>query len=128
MTAFLRFAFVGGSFSLSYALITAGLIRFAEAPPLPTSVLVYLLCIPAAFWAQRRFAFRADTQAEGAIWIYAATQIGSLSVASAITTRFVRQVFWQDALLFLATAGAAAVASFLICRYIIFRTRGSAAR
>jgi putative flippase GtrA len=128
MMAFVRFAMVGGSFSLSYALITAGLIRFAAAPPLLTSVVVYLLCIPAAFWAQRHIAFRADQQAKGAIWIYAATQIGSLAVVSAITTRFVTRVFWQDTLLFLVTAGTAAVASFLICRYIIFRPSGSAAR
>lgn len=123
MMAFVRFVLVGGSFSLGYALITAALIGFAAAPPLPTSVLVYLLCIPAAFWAQRRIAFRADRQAKGAIWIYTATQIGSLAVVSAITTRFVTRVFWQDTLLFLLTAGTAAVASFLICRYIIFRTQ-----
>ncbi len=123
MMAFVRFALVGGSFSLGYALITAALIRFAAAPPLPTSVVVYLLCIPTAFWAQRRIAFRADQQARGAIWIYTATQIGSLAVVSAITTRYVTKVFWLDTLLFLVTAGAAAVASFLICRYIIFRTQ-----
>lgn len=128
MMAFVRFVLVGGSFSLGYAVITAALIRFAAAPPLPTSVLVYLLCIPAAFWAQRRIAFRADQQAKGAVWIYTATQIGSLALVSAITTRFVSRIFWQDTLLFLGTAGTAAVASFLICRYIIFRTPESTER
>ncbi|EAQ07609.1 GtrA family protein [Yoonia vestfoldensis] len=123
MMAFVRFLLVGASFSLGYAVITAGLIRFAAAPPLPTSVVVYLLCIPAAFWAQRDIAFRAKRQAKGAIWIYSATQICSLAVVSAITTRFVTRVFWQDILLFLTTAGVAAVASFLICRYIVFRTQ-----
>ena len=123
MMAFVRFLLVGASFSLGYAVITAGLIRFAAAPPLPTSVAVYLLCIPAAFWAQRHIAFRADRQAKGALWIYTATQTGSLAVISAITTRFVTRVFWADTLLFVATAGMAAVASFLICRYILFRTQ-----
>ncbi len=123
MMAFVRFLLVGASFSLGYAVITAGLIRFAAAPPLPTSVVVYLLCIPAAFWAQRDIAFRAKRQAKGAIWIYSATQICSLAVVSAITTRFVTRVFWQDILLFLTTASVAAVASFLICRYIVFRTQ-----
>lgn len=123
MMVFVRFVLVGGCFSLGYAVITAGLIRFAAAPPLPTSVVVYLLCIPAAFWAQRHIAFRADRQAKGALWIYAATQTGSLAVISAITTRFVTRVFWADTLLFVATAGMAAVASFLICRYILFRTQ-----
>ena len=123
MMVFVRFVLVGGCFSLGYAVITAGLIRFAAAPPLPTSVVVYLLCIPAAFWAQRHIAFRADRQAKGALWIYTATQTGSLAVISAITTRFVTRVFWADTLLFVATAGVAAVASFLICRYILFRTQ-----
>ena len=127
MMAFVRFLLVGASFSLGYAVITAGLIRFAAAPPLPTSVAVYLLCIllciSAAFWAQRHIAFRADRQAKGALWIYTATQTGSMAVVSAITTRFVTRVFWQDILLFLTTAGVAAVASFLICRYIVFRTQ-----
>lgn len=123
MMVFVRFVLVGGSFSLGYAVVTAGLIRFAAAPPLPTSVVVYLLCIPAAFWAQRHIAFRADRQAKGALWIYTATQTGSLAVISAITTRFVTRVFWADTLLFVATAGVAAVASFLICRYILFRTQ-----
>lgn len=123
MMVFVRFVLVGGCFSLGYAVVTAGLIRFAAAPPLPTSVVVYLLCIPAAFWAQRHIAFRADRQAKGALWIYTATQTGSLAVISAITTRFVTRVFWADTLLFVATAGIAAVASFLICRYILFRTQ-----
>jgi putative flippase GtrA len=123
MMVFVRFVLVGGCFSLGYAVVTAGLIRFAAAPPLPTSVAVYLLCIPAAFWAQRHIAFRADRQAKGALWIYTATQTGSLAVISAITTRFVTRVFWADTLLFVATAGMAAVASFLICRYILFRTQ-----
>ena len=123
MMVFVRFVLVGGCFSLGYAVVTAGLIRFAAAPPLPTSVVVYLLCIPAAFWAQRHIAFRADRQAKGALWIYTATQTGSLAVISAITTRFVTRVFWADTLLFVATAGVAAVASFLICRYILFRTQ-----
>jgi|AntAceMinimDraft_1070359.scaffolds.fasta_scaffold00287_33 putative flippase GtrA len=123
MMVFVRFVLIGGSFSLGYAVVTAGLIRFAAAPPLPTSVVVYFLCIPAAFWAQRHIAFRADRQAKGALWIYTATQTGSLAVISAITTRFVTRVFWADTLLFVATAGMAAVASFLICRYILFRTQ-----
>jgi putative flippase GtrA len=123
MMVFVRFVLVGGCFSLGYAVVTTGLIRFAAAPPLPTSVAVYLLCIPAAFWAQRHIAFRADRQAKGALWIYTATQTGSLAVISAITTRFVTRVFWADTLLFVATAGVAAVASFLICRYILFRTQ-----
>lgn len=126
---FARFLAVGGSFSLGYAVVTAALIRFAQTPPLPTSVLVYLLCIPAAFWAQRKIAFRADQTGPRAMLVYGATQVASLVVVSAITTRFVTRVFVIDMGLFLVTAGTAAIVSYLICRYIIFRPpSGSDAR
>ena len=129
MWAFLRFLMVGGSFSLGYALTTAALIRFGQTPPLATSVIVYLLCIPIAFWAQKRIAFRADQSARSAMLIYAGTQLASLAVVSAVTTRFVTRNFVYDTALFLLTAGTAAVASFLICRFIIFRPQsGSGAQ
>jgi putative flippase GtrA len=119
--AFLRFLMVGGSFSLGYAVVTAALIRFAQAPPLATSVIVYLVCIPLAFWAQKKIAFRAHTTGRSAMLIYGATQVASLAVVSTVTSRFVTRNFVYDTALFLVTAGIAAVASFLICRYIIFR-------
>jgi putative flippase GtrA len=119
--AFLRFLTVGGSFSFGYAVVTAALIRFMDAPPFLTSVIVYLVCIPLAFLAQKNFAFRADQSRRSAVLIYAATQLGSLAVVSTITSRFVTRNFVLDTGLFLVTAGAAAVVSYLICRYIIFK-------
>lgn len=122
--AFMRFVFVGGSFSLGFAVVTAGLIRFANTPPLPTSVIVYLLCIPLAFWAQKAFAFRAAQTDRSAMLVYGATQIASLGVVSTVTSRFVTRDFIYDTALFLITAGVAAVVSYLICRFVIFK-RGS---
>lgn len=119
--AFLRFLMVGGSFSLGYAIVTAGLIRFADAPPFATSVIVYMLCIPLAFWAQKKIAFRADQTGKSAMLIYGATQVASLTIVSAITSRFVTKDFFYDTALFLVTAGTAAIISYLICRYIIFK-------
>lgn len=121
IAAFARFAFVGGSFALGYAVLTAALIRFAQAPPLITSIIVYLICIPLAFLAQKRFAFRASDTGRAAIFGYAATQVASLTVVSGITSRFVTRNFLIDTGLFVVTAGSAAVASYLICRFIIFR-------
>ncbi|EBA13903.1 GtrA family protein [Roseobacter sp. CCS2] len=120
---FMRFLIVGGSFSLGYALVTAGLINFAEMPPLLTSVMVYLLCIPLAFLAQKKFTFRDGRSGKTAMLIYGATQLGSLAIVSTITSRFVTRNFVIDTALFLATAGMAAVVSYLICRYVIFRPR-----
>lgn len=124
ISAFLRFATVGGSFSLGYATTVAGLIRFADAPPLVTSIAVYLVCIPLAFLAQKKFAFRSDQTGRSAVFIYVATQLTSLVVVSNITSRFVAKNFFFDTGLFLLTAGSAAVASYMICRFIIFKQSG----
>ncbi len=123
LSRFLRFLAVGGSISFGYAIITAGLIRFADAPPLPTSVIIYLICIPIAFLAQKKIAFRADQTDRSAMLIYAATQLGSLAVVSTIISRFVTKNFFFDTALFLVTAGTAAIVSYLICRYVIFRPK-----
>jgi putative flippase GtrA len=121
MIAFVRFVMVGGSFSLIYAATTAGLIRFTATPPFAASILVYLLCIPPAFWAQRHFAFRAEKSGRGRFWIYGTTQIASLTLITSVATHFVTQNFWKDTFIFLVTAAAAAIISFAICRNIIFK-------
>lgn len=118
--AFLRFLLVGGTFSLIFSATTAALIRFAGTPPFATSVIVYLLCIPAAFQAHKRFAFGVQTVRKAAFVLYVATQVCSLSLVAAITTRYVTQVFWQDTALLLVTSAVAAVLSYLIGRYITF--------
>ena len=123
LATFLRFALVGGGFSLGYALITTTLINFAATPPLPTSVVIYVSCIPLAFIAQRRFAFRDGADNGFGLPIYAGTQVICLAFVSVITSRFVSYVFWIDMLLYLVTAGVAAVASYVICRFVIFRAR-----
>jgi putative flippase GtrA len=116
-----RFLIVGGSVSLSYAVITAGLINFAGTQPFAPSVIVYLFCIPIAFWLQKRFAFAVKKTRKSAFLIYAATQIGSLAVVSAVTTAFIFHDFIKDTALMLITAGCAAVISFLIAKFVAFK-------
>lgn len=118
--AFIRFVGVGGSFSIGYAMTVAALVRFTAAPPLITSITIYMACIPLAFLAQKKFAFRVGKTARRAILIYAATQIACLILVSLITSRFVRGVFLFDAVLFLITAGSTALLSYLICRFLVF--------
>jgi putative flippase GtrA len=120
MMALIRFAMVGGAFSAIYALVTAGLTTYANSPPFVTAVVVYLVCIPAAFAAQAKFAFRQKPAARGAAVIYAGTQLASLALVVAVTGQFVTGLFWFDTLIYLVSAGAAALASFAICRWIIF--------
>lgn len=120
LATFLRFLLVGGSFSLGYSVTTAALIRFAGAPPFWTSVLVYVASIPLAYTAQRRFAFRIERPRSTAFASYVATQIGSVSLVSAVTTHFVSHQFFHDTLLLLVTSAVAAVVSFIIGRFVTF--------
>ncbi|OYU40075.1 MAG: hypothetical protein CFE33_05785 [Pseudorhodobacter sp. PARRP1] len=123
-SSFLRFLLVGGSFSLIYSFATAGLIRFAQTPAFATSVAVYVLCIPLAFLSHKHFAFGAETTHRSAFLLYTLTQIASLSAVSFVTTRLVSHQFWPDVGLFLLTSAVAAVASFVINRFVIFAAEG----
>jgi putative flippase GtrA len=118
---FIRFAIVGGGFSLGYALLTAFLVGPLSAPPLVTSVTLYALCIPLAYLAQKHFTFGQETAHKGSFAIYALTQVVSLAVVATLTTRFVTQVYWMDTGLFLATAASAAVVSYAINRSFAFK-------
>jgi len=117
-----RFLVVGGSFSLLYAVVTAASIRFLNTPPFVTSVIVYLGCIPMAYYAQKRFAFRAKNTDRSAIWIYSAVQLTNMVIVSTVNSQLTTRNFVYDTVIFLLAAGATAVASFLICRHIIFKS------
>jgi hypothetical protein len=48
-------------------------------------------------------------------------QVASLALVASVTTRFVTQVFVLDTLLFLATAGTAALISYVVSDRLAFR-------
>jgi putative flippase GtrA len=110
----LRFLMVGGAFSLGYSVATALLVGPAGFPPFATSVLLYVACIPAAFFMQGRFTFTGQKARRGGFLVYAAMQVVSLALVASVTTRFVTQVFVLDTMLFLATAGTAALVSYAV--------------
>ena len=119
--SFFRFAAVGVSFSLIYAVVTSALISVMQAPAFLTSVAVYLICIPLAFVAQRRFAFDRAQPMRGGVLVYGAVQIVALVAVSFVSSRFVQGVWAFDTVLYFVTAGAAAVVSFAISRFVIFK-------
>ena len=116
-----RFLVVGGGFSLGYSIVTAVLVGKAGAPPFITSVVLYLICIPAAFAVQKRFTFRLSRAWRYGFLIYAGTQVTCLALVAALTTRFVTQNVAIDTLIFLGTAGSAAVLSFVASSLFAFR-------
>ena len=121
---FLRFAGVGAGFAFGYALVTALLVGPLGWPSFATSVGVYALCIPMAFWVQRHVTFGLRRTHRGGFAIYAGTQLLSLAAVTAVTSRFVTQNVAQDTSLYLATAGVAAVVSFVISKRFAFRPPG----
>ncbi|MEM9271160.1 MAG: hypothetical protein AAGA78_19740, partial [Pseudomonadota bacterium] len=80
-------------------------------------------CIPLAFWLQKSFAFRVKNLRSGAMALYGATQLASLALVSAVTTRFVSHSWWIDTGLFVITAGLAALASFTIGLFVTFKPK-----
>lgn len=116
-----RFMMVGGGFSLLYAMTTSVLINFAGAPPFWTSVIIYALCIPAAFLVQKTFTFNATDLRAGALLYYTATQVVGIAFVSVVTTRFVTYNWWLDTGLLGVTAGLAAILNFVVGRYFTFR-------
>ena len=116
-----RFLAVGGGFSLFYAVVTSVLINSAGAPPFWTSVIVYALCVPAAFLVQKSFTFNATHLRAGAFLYYTGTQVLGVALVSVVTTRFVTHNWWWDTIVMGVTAGLAAILNFLMGRYFTFR-------
>lgn len=121
LSRLIRFLAVGGGFSVGYALGSAALVGQLGLPAFATSVILYALCIPAAFLVQRRITFGGRGRPARGFAVYAGTQVTSLALVAVLSTRFVSGNFALDTGLFLATAGAAAVASYVICDRVAFR-------
>jgi len=85
---------------------------------------VYALCIPAAYVAQGLVTFGTRGRSAAGLAVYTATQIASLATVAAISTRFVTGTFLLDTLVFLATAGTAAAASYVVGDRLAFRPEG----
>ncbi|MEM1272969.1 MAG: GtrA family protein [Pseudomonadota bacterium] len=121
---FFRFATVGGAFAAAYALISAILVGPIGLPAYATSVVLYALCIPAAYFTQMRVTFGMRRTRAAGFPIYAATQLACLAMVTALTTRFVTGSLWIDALIFFGSAGAAAILSYVISSRFAFRPAG----
>jgi putative flippase GtrA len=118
----LRFLLVGGGFSLLYALVSAVLVGKLGTPPFQTSVILYALCIPAAFVVQKRYTFRVARTRQSGFFIYAGTQVACLALVATVTTRFVTGQMILDTAIFLATAALAALLSFAVSHLLAFRS------
>lgn len=115
-----RFLLVGGGMAVLYAVLAALATSHLPLPKPVSAGLAWILCIPLGFWLQRRFTFADSIPSRHALWLYAATQLLSICTVAGVSYLFARGVFWPDLLVHLFASGLAAVASYLINRWIVF--------
>ena len=121
LPVFLRFATVGACFGIVYSCSTAFFVDVLHYPAYWTSVILYLMCVPAAYFVQKRVTFRVEQVRRAAFPIYFATQLVCLSIIAAITTRFVTGNIVIDTGIFMVTAASTALLSFFVSKLFAFK-------
>lgn len=117
-----RFLFVGGMSSFAYSVIIAAIVQFTELPNFLSGVVLYCLFIPVTFHAHKSLSFKAKTLKKGAFARYFALQVGCFSLVSFVSTRHVDETFFLNTmLLYYIMVVLAALLSFVVGRYLIFR-------
>ena len=123
---FCRFLLVGGTATLSYAVLAGVLAARWPSAREVIGITLYLAFVPPTWLAQRRFAFRSADAPAGEFIRYALVQAVSITLASLALARFAAaDPLWNSAV-YLAVAVAGAVISFVLCSLLVFRRRGQA--
>lgn len=117
---FLRFLVVGASLAALYATLAALATSQLPLPKALSSALVWVLCVPVGFISHRRFTFTTRRPHRHGLWLYGATQVLGIGIASGVSFLLARGQFWPDLFVHLFASGLAAVASYLINRWIVF--------
>jgi putative flippase GtrA len=116
----LRFLVVGACLAALYATLAALATSQLPWPKALSAALVWVLCIPVGFLSHRRFTFTTRTAHRHGLWLYAATQVLGIGIASGVSFLLARGQFWPDLFVHLLASGLAAIASYLINRWIVF--------
>ena len=115
-----RFLVVGGGLALVYATLAALATSHLPLPKALASGMVWVLCIPLGFWCHRRFTLTTSTPHRHGLWLYAATQGLGIGIAASVGYLLANGAFRHDLFVHLLASGLAAVASYLISRWIVF--------
>ena len=110
----------GACLAALYATLAALATSQLSWPKALSAALVWVLCIPIGFLSHRRFTFTTRTAHRYGLWLYAATQVLGISIASGVSFLLARGEFWPDLFVHLLASGLAAIASYLINRWIVF--------
>jgi hypothetical protein len=117
----LRFLLVGGSFALGYSLVMALLVGPVGLPAFATSVVLYVLCIPAAFSRATQIDLRQTGGAPRRVPRLCRDAGGKPRTRGVRHDTLRHTGLRVDTLLFLATAGAAALLSYFVSDRLAFR-------
>jgi putative flippase GtrA len=117
----LRFLFVGGVSSLSYAALFALVIDHTDVPVFASGIVLFGLFVPATFQVHKRFTFLSARLRKHSFYGYAALQMACFSLVSAVSAHLVTEVYFLDLALYLATVGFTALLTFLVGKFVIFR-------
>lgn len=117
---FLRFLLVGGAWAALYAVLAALATSQLALPKALSAAVIWVLCIPLVYWTQRRFTFTSRRAHRHGLWLYAATQVLGIAIASATSFLLATGIFLADLPVHLLGSGLAAVASFALNRRFTF--------
>ena len=120
----LRFLLVGGTMAVVYSVLAALATSTLPIPRPLSAALAWLVCIPVAFWGQRRFTFADSQPHRYALGLYAAIQALSIGVVAGISHLLARGTFWHDLFVHLLASAVAAILSYLVNRWIVFPANG----
>ena len=115
-----RFLAVGGAVALLYAMLAALATSQLPLPHALSAGIVWLLCIPLGFWCHSRFTFTSREARRHGLWLYAATQMLGISIATSLSFLLATGAFWHDLFVHLLASGLAAIASYLVNHRIVF--------
>lgn len=116
----LRFLLVGGALAAVYAVLAALATSQLPLPKGLSAALVWGLCIPLGYWSHRRFTFTTRTAHRHGLWLYAATQVLGIGIASLTSYLLATGVFGPDVIVHLLASGLAALASYALNRRFTF--------
>jgi putative flippase GtrA len=119
---FSRFSLVGASAALAYVVIATGLLNAFGLAPWWASTLSFFTCVPLAYAAQRRIAFRSRRAHTSAFPRYLATQVANMIVAAVSSEALSRLGFLPVTFVFVAAGGFAVLVSYFLLSRWAFST------
>ncbi len=117
-----RFALVGGTASVIYAMVTWLLVNSFSMTPTSASIISYMFAIPVSFLGQKYFTFRADGNVKIEFGLFTIGHVVGLVLSTVIMA--VTQLYAVDIKLgILCVMIAVPIASYLFVNFLVFPMR-----